>query len=225
MFAAVNFSFDPLLVALVIFAVIAALGTAHFLANQKKEDIRKRKADYAIAGMAKEGGAEHFEKYFAARASGDLFGALHQREELEKIAGSPEEVRRRADKVAVKWLEHESLDPKGRQHILHILKQHERLHHGDEVSAIDAAAIKILDSIKQTTTVDGKTVPTHVVEKHYYAPPGDAPKPEPVKTEEPKPATATHGPVTVNVHPAPPIPPTTSAAVAAAAPAPATVAA
>lgn len=179
--AALHFAIDPLLVALVVFAVIAAIGCAHALANARKEGIKKAKAFYRVAKMAHEAGAIHHEKYYLAKATGDIFEAARQTHEMEELSLDTKQCEDILDKCSLKWLKHEALDPRRRQHILRLIQNFESHHHDDEAGALAAAIAKELQGLKETATVptgDGKTVtvPLREVHHHHYEP---APAPAP----------------------------------------------
>lgn len=180
MFAAVHFAVDPLLVALIFFAVIAAIGCAHALANARKEGIKKAKAFYRVATMAREAGATHHEKYYLAKATGDVFEAAHQTRELEELALNPKECQDILDRCSLKWLEHEAIDPVRRRKLIREIESLERHHHGDEVGALEATIAKILKGVKETASVpDGSggttTVPVKEVHHYHNSPPPPAP--------------------------------------------------
>jgi hypothetical protein len=196
LFAALHFALDPLLVALIVFAAIAAIGCAHALANARKEGVKKAKAFYRVAKMCHDAGATHHEKYYLAKATGDLFEAVRQTHELEELSLDTKQCQDILDKCSIKWLEHETLDPQRRQKIVRRIQSLEKHHHGDEVGAIAAAIAKELAGVKEQAIVptgDGKTVtvPLREVHHHHYEP--AAVQPAPVTHVGPAPATATTG--------------------------------
>lgn len=236
MLFATTLNFNPLLVTVgvvvallllivLILAIVSGLGAGHFFANKKRDAIREREAHFEIAKMAHDADAPHLEKLFKADATGSLFDKIHAKRELYKIALNPELARKLATNSAEHWLAHEGATPEGRKEIEGNLRAIIREHHGDSLGTFAAQVLKMLQGVKDETivpTADGKTVtvPTHVIERHYYGAPSAENK-DPAKPAEAAPATTStsHGPITLHVHAAPAAPAAPAAAGAAAAPA------
>lgn len=206
-----------LLLGLAFLTVTSGLGLGHFSANKKKEEIQRRESYYEIARMAHNAEAPHFEKFFRADATGSLIGKLHAEHDLLEIAKNPALVRKLAINSAEHLLAYEAATPEGRKEVERDLRKLIDQHHGDAVGTFAGQVLKLLSGTQDTTTMPQVgatgtvTVPTHIIERHYYGAP-DSPKPEVKKEDKPVAAApAPPAPVTVNVHPPVPAPATGAA--------------